>query len=129
MAYSLPGSMAGASKAGGTKGVATGPGKGVQTTNPYLSSAQSSYRQAAPKPAAPAPMPTGGGAPTITPSPVLTPAPTEPTAASGSMAGLRAAAGGAQGDSINGPVSQPLRPDLGIRQPPSLAALLQGLRY
>jgi hypothetical protein len=129
MAYGLPGSMPGASKAGGIKGVATGPGKGVQTSNPYTTSVPG-MQSHAPAPA-PAPKPytgDGGGAPTLGLSPVLTPAPTTPPSGiPPSMAGLSAAGG--TGDALNGPTSGPLRQDLSTRQPPSLAALLQGLRY
>jgi len=52
---------------------------------------------------------------------------TPPSGVPPSLAGLSAA--GSTGDALNGPTSGPLRGDLGTRQPPSLAALLRGLRY
>lgn len=110
------------------------PGKYVNVGNPYLSSATQvgashQAKPKAPKAASLPPMNFGsGGAPPVPPPPsVLTPAPVAPPSGVPSMQGLQAAA--APLDALNGPTSGPLRQDLGTRQPPSLAALLQGLRY
>jgi hypothetical protein len=111
------------------------PGGYVNSGNPYLSSATpvGASHQAKPKAPKAAPLPAmnfggGTGAPSVPPPPsVLTPAPTAPPSGVSAMQGLQAAA--APLDALNGPTSGPLRQDLGTRQPPSLAALLQGLRY
>ena len=101
----------------------------------------------APKPTptpAPAPVPRPAPAPAPVPAPVSTPAAaaapisspltalgsSPPSAPSPSLAALSQAAdvGGAGGESLGGGTGL-LRPQLGQRTPPSLAALLQGLRY
>jgi hypothetical protein len=117
-------------------GFSQGASVGQRANDPYLSTTtaiRAGGRQAKPKPVKPAPLPPmnlggAGGAQGI-PSPpsVLTPAPVAPPSGVPSMQGLQAAA--APMDALNGPTSGPLRQDLGNRQPPSLAALLQGLRY
>ncbi len=71
--------------------------------------------------------PTTGTAPPP-PAPMAPPPPPAAPPGAGSLAGLLGAAP-APLDALNGPTSPPLRNDLGSRQPPSLAALLQGLRY
>ncbi len=57
----------------------------------------------------------------------MAPPPPAPAGA-GRLQGLLGAAP-APLDALNGPTAAPLRRDLGSRQPPSLSALLQGLRY
>ena len=79
----------------------------------------------------PAPPPPPPAAPeSTTPTPITRPAPVAPpsSALSASMMGLQSAGGGS-GDAIHGGGSNLLRQDLGYRQPPSLQALLQGLKY
>lgn len=64
-------------------------------------------------------------APTPAPAPIPAPVPQAPS----SMVGLNAALGQSPLDAISGGTGNELRKDLGNRQPPSLQALLQGLRY
>lgn len=124
----------GGNRTGGTQGTPYAGGAGVRTSTSLSGMQPYTGRQAAPKPA---PKPkavsftqTGApSAPPVAPPPaVLTPAPVAPPSPAPSMAGLQGAASSPM-DALNGPTSGPLRHDLGYRQHPSLAALLQGLRY
>ena len=104
-------------------------------------------RKAAPAAPAPAPTPAPVPAPTPAPVPAPTPAPTPPSLApllgaaaptaapavpaapsAPAMAGLMSAVSTSPDSLLGGSVG-PLRRDLGQRTPPSLQALLQGLRY